>query len=105
MVVKEYLEKAEKYLDELYEWGKTLSERTLSLAAIVILYLTFLPDLVAYLNNITDQLPSLNSYIIVTTALVIMFARSIFKDDKVQSIIHLAGLTSQIITAAFILMK
>ena len=103
--MNEYLIKVEGYLTTGFQWLVGLSERTLSLTAISILYLTFLPDLVAYLNHLTDKLPSLNSYTLVTAALLIMFMRAIFKGDKVQSVIHLIGITSQVYTIAFILMK
>lgn len=103
--MKDYIPKIEEYLEQVYLWGKNLSERTLSLAAIAILYLTFLPDLVAYLNRLTDQLPSLNSYLIVMAALVVMNLRAIFKRDSISCLVHLIGFMSQIGVISFILLK
>lgn len=105
MIINEWLDKAGKYVEEFYQWVVGLSERTLSLTAIAILYLTFLPDLVAYLNSITDSLPSLNSYVIVTASLAIMNMRAIFKKDQVACIVHMVGFISLQYTFAFILLK
>lgn len=93
------------FFNGLLTWFKGLSERTLQLSAIAILHVTFLPGLVAYLNGITDKTPSLDSYIIVLSALVIMNLRSILNKDSVSCLIHLAGFTSQIVVAAFVLLK
>lgn len=103
--MEKYLTNFDSFGTNVVSWIKSLSERTLSLLAIAILHLTFLPGLVAYLNGITDKLPSIDTYIIVLAALGIMNLRAIIKKDSIASLIHLAGFISQITVIAFVLMK
>ena len=93
------------YYENISEWISTLSERTLTLSSIAILHVVFLPNALAYLNGITDRLPNLDAYLLVVLALIIINLRSIMKNDKVASLIHLAGFVSQLTVLALILMK
>lgn len=93
------------FYDKLTVWLSTLSERTLTLSSIAILHVVFLPNALAFLNGLTDRLPNLDAYLLVVLALVITNLRSIMKNDKVASLIHLAGFVGQLTVLALILMK
>lgn len=93
------------FYDNLVIWLSTLSERTLALSSIAILHVVFLPNALAFLNGLTDRLPNLDAYLLVVLALVIMNLRSIMKNDKVASLIHLVGFVGQLTILALILMK
>jgi hypothetical protein len=102
----------EQFNENLSAWGKSfstwlysLSERTLTITSIVILHSVFIPSIYAYMNALTDQLPSLDTYILVVSALVIMNLRAIIKKDSVATLIHMVGFVVQLVILAIVLMK
>lgn len=92
-------------IEVLKNWMNSLSERTLTLSSIAILHCMFLPNALAYLNGITQTLPNLDAYLLSVLALGIMNLRSIIKNDKVATLIHMLGFIGQLSVLAIILMK
>lgn len=86
-------------------WVNSLSERTLSLSAIAILHVAFVPSLLAYLNALTDKLPNLDTFALILLALAIMCLRAIIKKDIIAILVHMMGFIGQTALFAFILLK
>ncbi len=86
-------------------WVNTLSERTLTLTSIAILHSVFIPNILAFLNHISDKLPNLDSYLLVVVALFIMMLRAVVKNDKVATLVHMIGFASQLVLLALVLLK
>lgn len=90
---------------KVWNWLQGFSEVTLSLSAITVLHIVFLPNLVAYLNGLTDKLPNLDTYLLLLLALAIMNLRAIIKKDSIATIVHAAGFISQLVVLAVVLLK
>lgn len=99
------MNKFDVYTENAMKWIKGLSERTLALSSISIFHLVFLPNVIAYMNGLTDKLPTLDSYLLVVAGLVIMNLRAIIKKDSLSMVIHLIGFISQLAVLAIVLMK
>jgi len=104
-VARPSISKKDFYVHMAMNWINTLSERTLTLSAIAVLHCVFVPNMLAFLNHITDKLPSLDSYLLVATALFIMMLRSVVKSDKMAIVIHMVGFVSQLSLLALVLLK
>lgn len=92
-------------LNKVINWAFSLSSRSLELTAIVVLHCMFLPATMAYLNAITDQLPSLDTYLLALGGLLVLFLRAIINNDRVANLIHMSGLAAQLVVIAMILLK
>ena len=75
----------------IVQYVSTISERTLSIIPIVILYCIFIPSYLANLNALSDKLPSLESVLLVLIALTIMTLHSILKNDRLLLVLHVIG--------------
>ena len=60
-------------LKKLLSWAFSLSSRSLELTAIVVLHCMFLPATMAYLSALTDQLLSLDAFLLALSGLIILF--------------------------------
>lgn len=89
----------------LVEYVKTISERTLSLLAIVILHCIFLPSTLAYLSALSDKLPSLDSVLLVLTALTIMTLHAIVKNDRLLIITHMIGFITNLVILSMVVFR
>jgi hypothetical protein len=91
--------------NKIVHWLSTLSERTLTLTSIAILHSVFTPNVLAFLNHLTDRLPSLDSYLLVMIALFIMMLRAVHKIDKTAIFVHMCGFVMQLGLLALVLLK
>ena len=77
--------------NSIVQYATTISERTLSIIPIVILYCIFVPSYLANLNALSDKLPSLDSVLLVLVALTIMTLHAILKNDRLLLVLHVIG--------------
>lgn len=82
-----------------------LSERVLSVSAIVILHCIFVPTLLAFLNSLSDKLPSLDSVLLVTIALTIMTLHAIVKNDRLLIITHMIGFITNLVILSMVVFR
>ena len=94
-----------EFFNSLVKWAFSFSSRSLELTAIVVLHCMFLPATMAYLNALTDQLPSLDVFLLALGGLVILNLRAIINQDRVASLLHLTGFIGQLVVVAMILLK
>ena len=91
--------------NSIIEYVNTISERTLSVSAIAILHCIFLPSILAYLNAVSDKLPSLDSVLLVLIALTIMTLHAILKNDRLLVLIHLIGFISNSVILSMVIFR
>jgi len=77
--------------NSIVQYVSTISERTLSVIPIVILYCIFIPSYLANLQALSDKLPSLDSVLLVMIALTIMTLHAILKNDRMLLVLHVFG--------------
>lgn len=93
------------FMESLSKWMFSISERTLLMFAIAAMHMVFVPQMWAYLNNLTETLPSLDSYLVVLFATICMNLRAILKKDQAAQLIHMAGFVGQLVIGMLILLK
>jgi hypothetical protein len=91
--------------NSIIQYVNTLSERTLSIIPIVILYCIFIPSYLANLNLLSDKLPSLDSVLLVSIALFIMTLHAILKNDRLLILIHVIGFVINSIILSMIILR
>lgn len=91
--------------NSLLEYISTISERVLSVSAIVILHCIFVPTLLAFLNSLSDKLPSLDSVLLVTIALTIMTLHAIVKNDRLLIITHMIGFITNLVILSMVVFR
>lgn len=89
----------------LVTYVSTISERALSLASITILHCIFLPSILAYLNSLSDKLPSLDSVLLVLLALTIMTLHAILKNDRLLIITHMIGFITNSVIFSMVIFR
>lgn len=99
----------QRFVSDLFEnfgkWLYSLSDRTLTLSSIVVLHSVFVMQMYAYLTRISDRLPSLDTYLMVVFALVILNLRAILNKDQLASMIHMLGFVSQLALMTWVVLK
>lgn len=93
------------FIENVNKWVFSLSERTLLMVAITAMHMVFVPQMYAYLNNLTEVLPSLDSYFVVVFATVCLNIRAIIKKDQIAQLIHMFGFVGQLVIGMLILLK
>lgn len=93
------------FMESLSKWLFSISERSLLMLAITGMHMVFVPQMYAYLNNLTETLPSLDSYLVVLFATICMNLRAILKKDQAAQLIHMVGFVGQLLIGMLILLK
>lgn len=91
--------------NSIIEYTNTISERALSVSAIAILHCIFLPSILAYLNAMSDKLPSLDSVLLVLFALTIMTFHAILKNDRLLVLVHLIGFITNSVILSMVIFR
>lgn len=89
----------------LVDYTKTLSQQTLNISSIVVLHSIFVPQIFAYLMNLTEKTPSIDSVLLVVLALTIMAINSMIKRDMMAIFVHLIGFISNVVLLSFVVFK
>lgn len=89
----------------LVEYFSTISERTLSISSIIVLNCIFIPTLLAQLNGLSDKLPSLDSVLLVITALTIMAFHAILKNDRLLILVHMLGFIVNLVILSLVIFR
>lgn len=102
MNLKESVDGIFEYIHKLI---MNLSERVLSVSAIAILHCIFFPTILAYLNAISDKLPSLDSVLLVLVALSIMTLHAILKNDRLLVLVHMIGFITNSVILSMVIFR
>jgi hypothetical protein len=93
------------FFEALVDYAKTISNNTLNIASVVVMHCVFLPSTIAYLNGITEKLPSIDSVILVLLALTIMAANALVKNDRLAILTHMIGFIGNSVLLSMVVFK
>lgn len=89
----------------LVDYTKKLSQQTLNISSIVVLHSIFVPQIFAYLMNLTEKTPSIDSVLLVLLALTIMAMNSMIRRDMMAIFVHLIGFITNVVLLSFVVFK